>query len=326
MSGSRCPLDPATAEALAILQRTFQCPAADGSVTRQFHAKTHACLRGFFQVEPAGDPALRHGLFAAPGRYEAVARFSSSFFEDDRTPDGRGLAIKLTGVEGEVCEGAPAGQQDFVLLDQPAQPFRTAADALELFRSLDGLAVTPARLLAPAYTFPGWNPLRVRWHYLRLLLASGWLHARTRDLARSSFSSGTPYRLGGSAVKYVCRAVAGQRQGAPAPGRDFRERLASALAASPLAFDFFLQPRAGEGERIDDAAQVWKGPLVRVGRLEIPPQPVEPGVALGDRLAFSPWNCLAAHEPLGSVNALRRHAYAASAANRGGDPVFAEAP
>lgn len=317
MSGAGCPFDPA--ETLAILQRTFQRPGADGSVGRQFHAKTHACLRGSFRVEPADDPALRHGLFAAPGRYPAVARFSSSFFADDRTPDGRGLAMKLDGVEGAVCDGAPAGQQDFVLLDQPTQPFRTAADALALFRALDGAELTPSRLLAPAYSFPGWDPRRVRWHYLRLLLATGRTHARTRDLARSTFYSGTPYRLGEGAAKYVCRPAGAGRAGS---GRDFRERLQGALDAGPLAFDFFLQPRARADDPIDDAARPWKSPLVRVGRLQIPPQSVEPGMDLGDRLAFSPWNCLEAHAPLGSVNALRRHAYAASAANRSGDARF----
>lgn len=318
MNASGCPFDPATAEALAILRRSFQRPGADGSVMRQFHRKTHACLRGAFQVEPAADPALRHGLFSAPGSYPAVVRFSSSFFDDDRTPDGRGLAVKLDGVEGAVCEGAPVGQQDFVLLDQPTQPFRTAADALALFRALDGRTITPGRLLAPAYTVPGWNPRRIRWHYLRLLLATGWSHARNKDLARSTFYSGTPYRLGEGAARYVCRPAATRERRRRAKGRDFRERLQDALDAGPLAFDFLLQPRTCPNDRIDDAAQAWTSPLVPVGRLEIPPQAVEPAVALGDRLAFSPWNCLSAHEPLGSVNALRRHAYSASAANRAG--------
>jgi hypothetical protein len=326
VSGAGCPLDPATAEVLAVLRRTFQRPGPDGSITRQFHVKTHACLRGVFQVEPADDPALRHGLFATPGRYPAVARFSSSFFEDDRTADGRGLAIKLEGVEGEVCDGAPAGQQDFVLLDQPTQPFRTAADALALFRVLDGRSMTPARLLAPGYTFPGWNPRRVRWHYLRLLLATGWGHARNRDLARSTFYSGTPYRLGEGAARYVCRPAATSGRRRPARGRDFRERLQNALDAGPLTFDFLLQPRVRADDRLDDAAQAWRSPLVRVGRLEIAPQAVEPGRPLGDRLSFSPWNCLSAHEPLGSVNALRRHAYAASAAARAADPAFPRTP
>lgn len=319
MSG---PSDAAAAEALAILRRTFQRPRPDGRTPRQFHDKTLACLHATLHIEPPDGSALRHGLFAAAASYPARVRFSTSFFDDDALPDGRGLAVKLSHVEGEVCEGAPDGQQDFVLLDQPVQPFRTAAEALELFRALDGLRLSPARLLAPGYTFPGWNPRRIRWHHLRLLLATGWGHARHRDPSRISYFSGTPFRLGEGATKFVCRPDAARLRRRPAHGRDYRERLEAALSESALGFDFFLQPRSLESDPLDDAAQPWKSPLVRVGHLEIPAQPVTSALALGDRLAFSPWNCLRAHEPLGSVNALRRAAYRASAENRGGCPFF----
>jgi hypothetical protein len=62
--------------------------------------------------------------------------------------------------------------------------------------------------------------------------------------------------------------------------------------------------------------------LVKVGRLVFPPQEVVATIARGDRLAFSPWNCLRAHEPLGSINAIRRLAYRESAEARGGDAGF----
>lgn len=65
----------------------------------------------------------------------------------------------------------------------------------------------------------------------------------------------------------------------------------------------------------------WKSPVHVVGTLEIPPQDVADTIALGEALTFSPWNCLAAHEPLGSINTLRQDAYAASAANRGATAV-----
>lgn len=310
------------AEALAILRSTFQRPRPDGGLPRQFHDKTLACLHGTLQIQPPEDPALRHGLFAAAASHPALVRFSTSFFHDDSLPDGRGMAIKLPHVEGEVCEGAPEGQQDFLLLDQPVQPFRTAAEALELFRTLEGVTLSPARLLVPGYTFPGWNPRRIRWHHLRLLLATGWGHARHKDPSRISYFSGTPFRLGESATKFVCRPDATRLRRRPGRGRDYRERLEAALSEGALGFDFFLQPRAGESDPLDDTARVWTGPLVRVGHLEIPAQPVATALALGDRLAFSPWNCLRAHEPLGSINALRRVAYRASAANRGACPLL----
>ena len=89
-----------------------------------------------------------------------------------------------------------------------------------------------------------------------------------------------------------------------------------------MGFDFYLQPRLNEEDPIDDACKVWKSPVFRVGHLEIFPQQVETTVELGDKLAFNPWNCLVAHEPLGSINALRKEAYRASAENRGGSSLF----
>ncbi|SMF41759.1 hypothetical protein SAMN06265365_11328 [Tistlia consotensis] len=324
MSGeATATIDAATAEILERLRRTFQRPRSDGSLPRQVHDKTHACLTATFRVEPAAEPALRHGLFAEAARYPALVRFSNSLFQDDRWPDTRGLAIKLKGVAGSVCDGAPAGQHEILLADKPVQPFRDAAEATELFRVLDGIpSVTVLNMLGARYAFPALDPRRIRWHYLATLLATGWHTAADRDLARVTYYSATPYRLGDGATKYLCRPDAQTKRRPRARGCDFRSRLQSALDRGPLGFDFLLQPRRGEEDPIDDASRAWRGPAVRVGHLEIPPQDVMAGVALGDRLSFNSWHCLAAHEPLGSVNTLRRAAYRASAENRGACPFF----
>jgi len=307
---------------LAISRRTFQRPRPDGSLPRQFHDKTHVCLRGEFRVEPSDQPSLRHGLFARPGRYAALVRFSNSFFDDDRMTDARGMAIKLDGVPGEVCDGAPAGQQDFVLIDQPRSAFRDATEAACLFAALDGgNPITLRRLAAPKYIFQGFDPRRIRWHYLALLLSTVWA-SRVGDLARLTYHSVTPYRLGEAAVKYRCRPEAGAHANTRAAGRTLRERLQATLDRRPIGFEFLLQPGLPGRDPIDDAATRWRGPVHRVGRLVIPPQEVAATVGLGDGMSFSPWNCLRAHEPLGSINELRRHAYRASAENRGASPLF----
>ncbi|SMF41775.1 hypothetical protein SAMN06265365_11326 [Tistlia consotensis] len=315
--------DADTAELLAVLRRTFQRPRPDGSLPRQAHDKTHGCLAATFRIEPAADPALRHGLFAEAASYPALVRFSSSFFDDDSLPDTRGLAIKVRGCPGPVCEGAPEGQQDFLLIDKPIQPFRDAAEARALFYALDGIpAATPLTLLALSYAFPGLDPRRIRWHHLAFLLRAGLRNPLDRDLARLTWYSTTPYRLGEGATRYLCRPEAGTRRRPRARGRDFRSRLQAALDRGPLGFDFLLQPRRGEEDALDDAGRAWHGPVFVVGHLEIPPQDVAATVPLGDRLSFNPWHCLAAHQPLGSVNALRRAAYRASAENRGACPLF----
>jgi hypothetical protein len=316
-------VDPADRdELLEICRRTFQKPGPDGVLPRQFHGKTHACLRARLTVERPDDPALRHGLFARSGSYPALVRFSNSFFDDDAHPDVRGLAVKLGGVEGEVCAGAPPGQQDFVLMNEAVGPARDAAEAMQLFRALDGIRkVTAANILAPRYLFPSLLPWRVRWRYFAFLGLSGLRHLRGRDLAQTAYNSVTPYRFGDGATKFLVRPEPAALARRPAKGRDFGAKLQTALDAGPIRFVFCLQPRTRDADPIDDARRAWRSPVRIVGRLEIPPQDVAASVALGERLTFSPWNCLVAHEPLGSVNALRRAAYAASAENRGAEAV-----
>ncbi|HYD49737.1 MAG TPA: hypothetical protein VEB21_15380 [Terriglobales bacterium] len=324
-ASSGCPFhDPASAIS-AIVRRTWQVPKADGSRGRPLHDKTHACLQGEFRVLPVAEERFRHGLFAEPGRYPARARFSSSLFHDDRQHDLRGLAIKLHGVTGEVCEGAPPGQQDFVLLNQSFFGPKDAADALSLFSKLDGGGpITAAKLFVPDFIFPRFSLRGIRWYYLKWLLLTPWTHWRFRDLDRYVYHSVTPYRLGEEGIRYQVRPAAGVRR--RSRGRTFRERLQSVLDQGPLIFDFLVQPREGDDEPLDDASVTWKLPGYRVAQLEIPPQDVAATVPEGDKIAFSPWNCLKAHSPLGSINAARRLAYRDSANDRGGDARFPTTP
>ncbi|WP_343055407.1 hypothetical protein [Azospirillum oleiclasticum] len=319
----RCPLDAMHGQVVGILRRTFQRRRPDGALPRFFHEKSHGCLRGTFRVEPPVDPALRQGLFAVPAEYPALVRFSSGMMADDREPDTRGLGIKLSGVPGPVCDGAPAGQQDFLMISQPAIPTRDVTEAVEYFGKIDGArAITPLTALVPSYLMPGFRPWRTRWQYLALIMAAIRAHLRGWDLARLTYYGVTPYRLGEGAMLYRCQPDPATFARRRPRGRSFAERLQATLDDGPLAFDFLIQPRQGETDPLDRIGVPWTGPLLRVARLEIPPQSVSALLPTGDRLTMSPWNALKAHEPLGSINALRRTVYHASATDRGADPLF----
>ena len=66
---------------------------------------------------------LAQGLFRHPCTYDAVVRFSngSGQMNPDAQPDGRGMAIKVIGVEGEklLADEKNAKTQDFVMIDYP---------------------------------------------------------------------------------------------------------------------------------------------------------------------------------------------------------------
>lgn len=69
---------------------------------------------------------------------------------------------------------------------------------------------------------------------------------------------------------------------------------------------------------VEDASVAWPedlSPYVAVARLCVPHQPSwDPAGSpqLEDETAFDPWNCLAAHRPLGAVNRARREVMAVS--------------
>ena len=93
-----------------INEKTF---ADGGHALRSVHAKTHGILQGYLEVDTDLPDDLAQGLFAKPGRYPVVMRFSTLPGDvlDDSVSTPRGLAIKVIGVEGDagqIVEGAVA--------------------------------------------------------------------------------------------------------------------------------------------------------------------------------------------------------------------------
>jgi len=78
--------------------------AKSGQFRADVHVKTHGYAHGQFQVLPNLPYELGQGLFADEGIYPAVVRFSNAASQAqlDAIPDGRGMAIKVLGVKGDL--------------------------------------------------------------------------------------------------------------------------------------------------------------------------------------------------------------------------------
>ncbi len=306
----------------AEMERTFQRPGARGVRTRPFHRHLYAMMRCTVTIESGIAEEVAHGLFAAPRRYDGWVRFSSAFFPSEWSPDSKGMAVKLLGVPGKTCLPQTPGEQDFVMGNTPTVWFGTEALMMEYARKVGRSMGSRSTLkltdtVPPGFLLPSWNPLNVRWNVVRIVGAHLWQSLAYRDPARYAYFSATAFRLGTGAMKFCFRP-------APAPALrlsgDYVDRLKQRLAAGPIKFDFLAQARTmPDEEPIDDATVLWRSPWVKVGRLEIPPQEfdTEERRDLGERVSYSPWNCLKAHEPLGEINRARRLAYGRSAVNRG---------
>ncbi len=267
MSG--CPFHSTAERISEICTRTFQRPGPDGKRDRTFHRRAIGCLRGTFTVTPPDVLPLRHGLFAQAGSYPVIARYSSALHMTEKYPDALGLSLKLTEVPGQVLEGAPAGQQDFVMVNQEFFLTKDAADAEALFSTLDGkLTMTPAILLLNRFVFRSWNPFRYRWRYVMVALDSVVQDKKHRGQPhRMGYYSQTPYQLGESAMKFRVRTT----HATSGKGGSLPERLSHALLNAPLELIFEIQ-LISEGESTDDAQSRWSGPWHPVARISFPSQ------------------------------------------------------
>jgi hypothetical protein len=105
--------------------------------------------------------------------------------------------------------------------------------------------------------------------------------------------------------------------------------LRSALSESmnqnePVEFDFMIQVRNDDGDMgIENASTLWdekQFPFTKVATITIPtPQKEidsEADKAYCEALAYTPWHSLPEHQPIGSINRLRKDVYQASAEHR----------
>jgi hypothetical protein len=310
---------------------------------RDAHPKHHGCVTGTFTVEADLPPALRVGVCREPGRqFDVWIRFSNAFKRrHDLTWDARGIAIKLLDVADTTTAPDPQAAeaqatQDFLLVSHPEFFSRTAEDFLD-FPAAVAAASSFAALASGIFPyFFGWRPSKWRWRgFLALLGSFKWID---NPLGIAYFSQ-VPYRFGTDRAKYCVRPQqpsAGLRQPrflllvaayvclSLVPRlRDRFDRWANMLQTALLEhlrqrearFDFMVQIGT-ETMPIDDAVVRWderRAPFTKVATITIgrlpDPFDLDEMMRIGEHLSFTPWHNLPEHEPLGSINACRRHVY-----------------
>ncbi len=332
----------ATADILVSMRGILETTWHDyGHSVRSVHAKSHGLLEGELRVLDGLDPALAQGLFARPGTYPVVLRFSTNPGDilDDTISSPRGLALKVIGVEGARLAGSEQDRtQDFVMVNGPAF---VAPDAAAFARSLKLLAATTdtgqawKKLLSAA--------LRTT---VKLGQACGLAMGGLKSLGGEpmthplgeTFYTQTPFRHGAHVAKLsVAPTGPGLRALKDKPVRlagrpnGLREALVEHFRAHGGEWELRVQLRTNAATMpIEDATVPWpeqESPYVAVARITVTPQPAwSEGRAaqVDDGMAFSPWHGLEAHRPLGSINRARKDAYPLSAgfrAARNGCPM-----
>ncbi len=302
-----------------------------GEFRADVHVKVHGCANGEFRVLPNLPDELAQGMFERPDTYPAVARFSNSASQaqPDALPDGRGLAIQVSGVTGEFVspDEQAARTQDFILINHPVFFAANAKDFLRLEQVLVEADDNPLATLAGALTEGRWNPFD--WHWKEVFTVARIVGHLPAHPASMTYYSMTPIRFGEYVAKYRVR---------PAGDRDesylelvkslalqpdaLRLALEQTLRTQEVLFEFQVQFRTSEQTMpIEDATVEWpenESPFRTVAHLLFPRQDITSSHQQEGckSLSFNVWNALAAHRPLGGINRVRRLVYGISSAWR----------
>jgi hypothetical protein len=285
---------------------------------RDAHAFDTGCVRAVFRVDNNLHPDLRQGVFVPGAEYPAWIRFSNGNFVrgSARSPDARGMAIKLMNVPGPKILEDEKHTQDFILISHP----NFFIDDLTRYKA------TLERFLRGGF-WNQWVAAPLQLGSLRAIAIAFSVNARfiTNPLSIQYWSM-TPYRLGMDpprklAVKYTAKPSPEKtlplyRRLATYFRRGFspREQLNRRLVAEGTWFDFYIQRRVDHRTPIEDSTIKWREKVSRpehVATIIIPSQQtVGPGPdQFCENLSFSPWHCLAEHKPLGLVNRVRKRVY-----------------
>ena len=272
-----------------------------GAAFRGEHPKQHAGVWGTLTVADHIPDAMRVGLFAAPGTFKALIRFSNGRGPDDTKPEVHGMAVKVLVAEGE----GPPRMQDFITADHAVFFARNVQEVFDfLAATVKGV---PVQDLVPKYP--------------KLI---GFTSVAATSLTAMSYWSQTPYKLGHGAVKYLIAPSAGSASAASPLGTSpdcLREALVDQLTMRKIGatFDLSVIPQTDAvAMPVEDPTVEWTSAPVRVATIAIEPQTFDTPeqAAFFANLSWTPWNALPPHRPLGGVNRARRSIYEDSAGLR----------
>ena len=247
----------------------------------------------------------------------------------DAIPDGRGMAIKVRAVEGEMIESGDQAEicQDFVLINHPVFFAANPKEMLRLERFLVDAEKRPIAAANEALTGGDWNPLN--WHWRELSKAAQIVAKLPAHPVSNTYFSMSPFRFGDYIVKFRLAPVDGHNQSyltimtrLATESDAMRLVLEETLNSEPVKFDLQVQLRTSrESMPIEDTTQEWPeddSPYRTVAELVLQQQNIAPlrGDVKYTELSFNVWHALTAHRPLGGINRLRRHVYPVSAAWR----------
>ncbi|MDQ6986704.1 MAG: hypothetical protein Q9M25_02735 [Mariprofundaceae bacterium] len=282
--------------------------AGEKMFLRDTHPKANACIRGNFAIYPNIEAGLQHGIFQPGSSYHVWMRFSNAVEEitNDYEKDFRGLALKVTGVDGPrvASPGDEQHTQDFLFLGHDAFFAANPKDFFDFFDAQFNGSIAWFFLTHPKGAFNIFNG-----------------QARYTNPLNLHWNSVTAYALGQkenetfkNVVRYAIRTCS--TNGGEAPDEDkpdyLTTNLQNQLHHGEACLDFFIQKQVDAKKMpVENALVAWDqelSPFIKVARITIPKQTFtsEKQKMFCENMSFNPGHALIAHQPLGGINRARK--------------------
>lgn len=292
---------------------------------RPVHAKSHAVVIGTLEVSSNLAPELAQGLFARPGTYPVLLRFSTNPGDvlADSVSSPRGLGIKILNVEGEMLATHSGNTtQDFVCINAKAFGAPDPAGFLQQIKILDKTLELPETAKQVVSTVVRGVNLGLRAIGVHAGALDNLGHPYTHPLGET-YSSVAPLRYGDYVAKISfaplsenLKQLTGKHVDAGHGFNPLEDALREFFKNNTGVWQVQAQLATDpETTPVEDASKEWpedKASWQPVATITVLPQESYSDrrqIFFDEQISFSPWHALAAHQPLGGIMRSRRKAY-----------------
>ncbi len=286
------------------------------------HVKTHGLVKGELVVPDNLPQHLAQGVFATPGKHPICMRYSTepSDVIDDRIPQPRGIGMKVFDVPGKKMrpDGKDVPTHDFEFNSSSILELRNAKTCAEIIGLRVKHAAEPEKLAAILAARPDAKMQDGRNHLPNIHLAG------QRQYSQSAM------RHGDYVAKYVLvpssatqKALKEQWVKQEDPSYILKDWLQKYFKENEATYELQAQLLENIDEQpVEDSGIDWdqqKYPYETIAIITIPPQEsfsAARRVFWEDHMRLDPWHGVYEHQPLGSINRLRKGVYEASSVMR----------
>ncbi len=331
-----------------LLDKRYPTPK---KILRGVHPKAHGCVKACFKINADIESALQVGIFESPNKeYNAVVRFSNASarvgpdISDIGEHGSRGIAIKLFDIENDVLlENEGKCNQDFLLINQTVFAFANTDDYLRLMQILVKNNDNPAAFFAPLSLKDPILSTERKQKIIDYIDAENLNDDDTRRIKKTleivtkikstatanplniQYFSAAPFLFGQDKVmKFSVKPIKHVKPTTlshnPSPNYLHDALVESMAQSTDIIFDFMVQIRDDRNDMdIENASSEWnedKFPFINVATLTLhaPQELVDEETC--ESLVFTPWHSRPEHQPIGSINRLRKDVYQTSANHR----------